>query len=49
MVRPMILTVHLTLPKDADVRSLPTGWSLLNDVATYHGTVSRDFVTQLVF
>jgi hypothetical protein len=45
----MILTVRLTLPKDANVRTLPPGWSLLNNVATYHGTVSRDFVTQLVF
>lgn len=49
MSKPQDLTVNLTLPRGSFVKSLGTGWTLHGNVATYHGMVTRDFTTQVVF
>jgi hypothetical protein len=49
LARPQTLTVRVTLPSDANVTTLGPGWVLAGNVATYHATLTRDFVTKIVF
>ena len=48
MAHPVALTVTVTLPKGATVRSAP-GWTVKGRVATFHASLTRDLVREIQF